>query len=52
MKSVVENIIEKKQKPKIDFAFGSHHRCFAFGEAVPLRESKDTQFKCSELRQR
>ena len=46
VEKVVENIIEKKRKRKEDFAFGSHHRCFAFAEAVPLRESKDTQFKC------
>ena len=46
VEKVVENIIEKKRKRKEDFAFGSHHRCFAFAEAMPLRESKDTQFKC------
>ena len=49
VESVVENIIGKKRKPKDckeDFTFGSHYRRFALGEAVPLRESKDTQFKC------
>ena len=46
VKSVVEYMLEKKQKSKGDFAFGSHHRCFALGEVVPLRESNDTQFKC------
>ena len=49
VESMVENIIGKKRKRKDwkeDFAFGSHYGRFAFGEAVPLRESKDTQFKC------
>ena len=47
----VKNVVSigkkrKRKDSKEDFAFGSHHRHFAFGEAVPLRESKDTQFKC------